>query len=404
MSPNSKQAPARRKWQVLLGCAAIAALLGVLFWVRGGAESLAQTPVAGQTAPRPALPPSPPVSEAYANRVVAYINDNIPITREELGEYLIARCGLERVENLVNKRIIEEACKARGIVVTAAEVEADYKETVAGLVLSPNEFVEQVLKVYKMNLHEWKEDRIRPKLLMTKLVQDRVTYTEEDISKGFEAYHGEKVAGRIILWGHDEYNLAMKEYPQIRDSEPAFADKAKHQASSQLASKGGLVDPIGHNTTGNLELEKAIFQLLPGDLTPVLHVPEGHVVFKCDKKIPAESGVSLQDPKVRENLVKEIVRKKTEIEIRKTFEELKRRPVPTSFWTATTRSTIPPLRPDRCCLPRWFPVLTERTDQAKAAVLSSSRSKTLRLHLSPLNSWGRHHLECGENRRTPNGA
>ena len=43
--------------------------------------------------------------------MVAYIYGSIPITREDLGEYLIARKGLDTVELLVNKRIIEHACE-----------------------------------------------------------------------------------------------------------------------------------------------------------------------------------------------------------------------------------------------------------------------------------------------------
>src|SRR5262245_23828600 len=53
-----------------------------------------------------AIHPNGPGSD-YSRRVVAYIFGNRPITREELGEYLIERVGAERLEFLVNRRIIE---------------------------------------------------------------------------------------------------------------------------------------------------------------------------------------------------------------------------------------------------------------------------------------------------------
>src|SRR5205814_3991126 len=97
---------------------------------------------AGETTPAPA--PTPLVSSDYSRRVVAYIYDTIPITREELGEDLIARKGAERLPNLVNKRIIEHACQEKGIEVTAAEVEADLVETLKGMQLERKRFVEDV--------------------------------------------------------------------------------------------------------------------------------------------------------------------------------------------------------------------------------------------------------------------
>jgi hypothetical protein len=300
-----------------LAGAGLTGLVGMLFWLRGGAESQAQTPLANRSGPPMQAGAPPAVSEEYARRVVAYIFGNVPITREMLGEYLIARFGADNLELLVNKLIIEEVCKAQNITVTPPEIEAELAESVAGLGVSQNEFVERLLRIYKTTLPRWKEDAIRPKLMLSKLVQNKVTCTEEDLTKAYEAFYGEKVEGRIILWPPDEQQLARKAYPQIRDSEPAFADAAKKQASQMLASKGGKVDLVGRFTTGNKELEDAIFALQPGEITTVQQVPEGWVVFKCDGRIPAKTSVNPQA--VREQLIKEVIAKKTKMEIQKAF-------------------------------------------------------------------------------------
>src|SRR5581483_2955106 len=55
-------------------------------------------------------------------RTVAFIYGSTGITREQLGEYLIARFGPDKVLNLVNKLIIERYCAEHGITVTDAEV------------------------------------------------------------------------------------------------------------------------------------------------------------------------------------------------------------------------------------------------------------------------------------------
>jgi len=284
-----------------------------------------------QRAPASSLPP-PPVSEEYAHRAVAYVYDSVtgremPITREELGEYLIARFGAERLELMINRRIIEDACKARNSVVTDQEIEVDLMATIESLHINQQEFIDKVLKAYRKTLYEWKEDIVRPKLMMAKYVQNQVTCTPDDVRKAFEAHYGERIEGRLILWPIEEKNLAMMEYPKIRDSDAEFDRKAKSQVSQQLASRGGRLEkPIGRNTVGRPEIEDAIFRLNEGELTAVLQAPEGWVVFKCDKRIPPDTTRSIEAE--REHLVKEIIALKTDFEIKKKFIELKQQAHP----------------------------------------------------------------------------
>ena len=106
------------------------------------------------------------------------------ITREELGEYLIARHGADRLQHLVNKRIIELACQAHGIQVSDKEIDAALAEDLASLKVSAKEFEEKTLKDYGKSLYEWREDVIRPKLYMTKLCQDSVDVTPDDLKFG----------------------------------------------------------------------------------------------------------------------------------------------------------------------------------------------------------------------------
>ncbi len=312
----------RHRMALGLGFVSLAVLAGL--W--GQQESLSRaraTPpqkTVEETAPPPA--PTPPVSSDYSRRVVAYIYDTMPITREELGEDLIARMGAERLPNLVNKRIIEHVCRQQGIEVTAAEVEADLAETLKGMQLDKRRFVEDVLKKqYHKTLYEWKEDVIKPKLLMTKLCRDRVHATEEEIQKAYEAYYGEKIDAKIILWPKGEDKRAMMQYPAIRDSADEFDRVAKQQASPRLASTGGQIQPIGRYTTGSEEMEQAAFKLRPGELSELIGTPEGTVVIKCVARIPPDTSKQLAD--VRAELEKEVVEKKIQLEIPKVFNEMR---------------------------------------------------------------------------------
>ena len=77
----------------------------------------------------------------YSRRVVARIHNKIDITREELGEYLIARFGVDKLQFLINRRIIELACQEKGIVIGPAEIEASIDKDCAELGVDRRTFV-----------------------------------------------------------------------------------------------------------------------------------------------------------------------------------------------------------------------------------------------------------------------
>ena len=268
----------------------------------------------------------PSTNSDYSSRVVAYVYDNMPITREELGEYLIARYGTERLDLLCNKKIIDNECRKAGIEVTAAEVENSLSEDLKGLNVDRKIFVDKVLKNYRKNLYEWKEDVIRPKLMLSKLVRSRVKVTDEDIKKAFDAYYGEKVECRIVMYEKGFERAVLSDYPRLRDSEEEFHKAAKNQKSSSLAATAGKIRPIARNTTGNDELEKAAFALQPNEVSPVIGTPEGLIIVKCDKRIPADTTVNLES--VREKITAEIIEKKIAAEIPVAFAEMRKRANP----------------------------------------------------------------------------
>jgi parvulin-like peptidyl-prolyl isomerase len=305
-------------------------LLALAFcWGRFG--SLPRATAVPPASPAPAGSPAAPADAPsdYARRWVAVIHGNMPITREEFGEYLITRHS-DQLELLVNKRIIELACKQRGLEVTAAEIEAALAEDLKGLQVSLKDFVNQILMPrYHKTLYEWKEDVIRPKLALAKLCRDRVKVTDQDFQDAFDAYYGEKVECRLILFPKDQEKLAMEKYGELRSSDAAFDQMARKQWSATLAGKGGEIRPIAHKTTGNPDLEKEAFSLQPGEVSRLIETPQGLALLKCVKRIPPDNTKSLE--KERPALEKEIVEKKIQLEIPNVVKELKEQAQPKFF-------------------------------------------------------------------------
>jgi hypothetical protein len=259
---------------------------------------------------------------------VAYIYGSTPVTREQLGEYLILRYGAERVGLMVNKIIVEKECAERGVTVSEAETEAalenDIKISQAG---SREQFIQEYLRANRTTLFGYREDVIRPKLLLAKLAREHVKVEPDDLKRAFEAYHGEKAECQIILWPRTprDHEIAIKQYEKFRKSAAEFDAAARTQASARLAALAGHIDPFGRHMSGSEELEREVFALKPGEITPVVETPQGYVVARLVRKLPATPAP--QDPAEaaaeRSRWEAEILKKKAEGQIPAEFAKLR---------------------------------------------------------------------------------
>jgi parvulin-like peptidyl-prolyl isomerase len=269
----------------------------------------------------PVVPPAGGNAKPDA-RYVAYLHGGkVPITREDLGEYLIQRFGQEKIDLLVNKVIIDTACKEKGIEVSEAEIEAALAEDLKGINVNKQMFVDNVLKQYGKTLYEWKYDVLKPRLQLSKLCKLNHQISEDEIKQAFEAQFGPKVEGRIIIWPRGQEQVALKCYEEIRSSSEKFEEQARQQANPTLASVGGRIKPIGRGSGTHPELEKEVFKLKEGQITTLITTNEGIVCFRCDRHLPADEGVKLDDQ--REALSRWVLDRKLNQEIPKHFKALR---------------------------------------------------------------------------------
>jgi parvulin-like peptidyl-prolyl isomerase len=259
---------------------------------------------------------------AEASQVIAKLGTGVPVLREEFAEFLIERYGAEKLEMLSNSRIILRACLAKGITVSPQDIDASLEQYVKARNITKDEFEKKILRPNGQSMYEFREDFLRPELMMTKLVRPQLKATEEEIKLAYDAYYGEKVEVLMILYPRGEEKLAMQEYAQLRDSEDAFNRKARMQASSKLASMGGKLPPIGRNTTGSEELEREIFSLNPGECSRLVGSPEGTVLVRCVRRIVPEKRPPLAD--VRPQLIEDILQRKLKTEVPRAVAELRK--------------------------------------------------------------------------------
>ncbi len=280
----------------------------------------AQSPkgVVVSTGAAPAPAPVPPPDA----RVVAYLYGNQAIAREEFGEYLIKQYGRDKIRLYVNKRIIESAAAKRNVVITPQEIDAVIEQDCGKLGVNKAQFISTILKQkYNVSLQEWREDVIKPRLMLQAMCKDRIKIDEGELKKVYENIYGEKVQCKIILWPEEQKKDVLRMYDKLRDDANAFDVAARAQLYGDLGKVGGQVDPIGrYSGPGTAKVEAIAFQLKDGQLSEIIDTGGGIMVIKRIKSIPAKKEVTYES--VRSALIKEATDRQMEQEVPKMFAQL----------------------------------------------------------------------------------
>ena len=312
-----------RRWARKLALAGVAALVP--------APATAQPP-----APKPAA--KTPAPSDYDKRVVAFVHGGTGVTRQELGEFLIARGGMDKIDLLVNKKIIETEAARRGISVTTIEVNAGLGEDVHGLGVTLDVFEQNVLPRYGKTLYEWTEDVIRPRLLLSKMCRDRVKVTDAELQKAFESKYGEKREAQIVVWPKGDLK-----HPELSPDVKATAvskaeefDKLAANQPNEFAKSRGHVTAIGRHIEGeDARVEAALFSLKVNEIVWVESETKSTGI-RCAKIHAPDPTITLAAK--RGELEKEVADKKLGGEIPRLFEEMKKQATP----TLTEHVPLPP--------------------------------------------------------------
>jgi hypothetical protein len=252
--------------------------------------------------------------------VVADVN-GVLITRQQLAEELIARKGRAQLEALINRTMIEQACKSKGIKVDEKEVQAELLSQVkATSSASIQDFEHSVLREMKTTLYEFREDIIRPRLMIEKLAKAQLSITDEDLKREFAARYGEKVACRIITF--KDQQMARKAWHEIASNPNNFIRLAKQQANPDLAASAGMLTPFGRHTTHDI-IEQRAFGMKEGEVSEVLQTPEGGwVILLKEHQIPARADVTFEQK--REELLQSARERKGQQEVPAIVQNLKK--------------------------------------------------------------------------------
>jgi parvulin-like peptidyl-prolyl isomerase len=246
-----------------------------------------------------------PVKRKQYPGVAALINGR-KLTLLELAEACIDRHGEEMLRGMINRILLEQACKKRKVVVSEEEMQAEIAraavamgKTKAGEEPDIEAWLADVKKDQGLSPELYRHDVVWPSVALKKLVGEDAEITKDDLQKSFEANYGERVRCRAIVF--NSLRQATKAWEEARDCVHP-GDPGKYEQS--LADFGGLAErysiEMGSKTMkgevppiqrhgGQPLLEKEAFELKKGDISGIINVgPERYVVLFCEGRTTPE--------------------------------------------------------------------------------------------------------------------
>ncbi len=257
-----------------------------------------------------------PELESQYPGVAAIVNrQSIPTQRFD--EACVKRHGPQILEGEINRKLIEGALMASRLQVTQADIDNEIRRAADyyGFIRKDgtpdiDAWMKNVVAEDNITPELYIRDAIWPTVALKKLIEGKVQVTDEDLRKGFDSNYGPRAEVLAIVLSSQRTAEEVWGMARSKPSEQFFGDLA-HQYSVEPSSKSnmGKVPPLRKNG-GQPNLEKAAFDLKPGDLSGIVEVNGQYVILKSQ----GFTTPVVQDfNAVKDELYKDILEKKQRI-------------------------------------------------------------------------------------------
>lgn len=231
--------------------------------------------------------------------VVAVVNAD-PITSDQLAEESIRRYGADMLDNMINRYLILQACGARNIEVTNADVSAEIHRTAAKFGLTTESYLQLLQEERDIAPDQYSREVIWPMLALRLLVNDRVQVTDEEFNRAFIARYGEAMKCRMIMVSDQKLAQSLRDRALAAPDE--FGALAKQYSQDEgSASVRGLIPPI-RRFSGDSRLEDAAFALAENQISDVLQLGDQWIVLQAVRRLPASSPNAQAMPAIRDQI------------------------------------------------------------------------------------------------------
>ncbi len=253
--------------------------------------------------------------------VVAVVNAD-PITSDQLADESVRRYGTDILDNMMNRHLILQACKARGIEVTNADVSAEVQRTAAKFGLPLESYLQLLQDERDISPDQYSNEVIWPMLALRRLVDDRVKVSDDEFNRAFIARYGESMKCRMIMVSDQKVAQSLRERA-LAEPEMFGALAKEHSQDEGSASVRGLIPPI-RRYSGDSRIEEAAFALQENQISEVLQLGDQWIVLQAVRRMPATSPSAQAMPAIRDQITDSIRDEKMRDASTELFAELQR--------------------------------------------------------------------------------
>jgi parvulin-like peptidyl-prolyl isomerase len=185
------------------------------------------------------------------------------------------------LQRAIDEYVVLEYGREAGIGVTEHELEGEIRQITADY--GEGDFQEMLLRQY-VNFQDWK-DKLREQILIRKILEEvtgrAAPPSYEEIKTYYEGHQTELTLPAMIKFRQVVTSTAEEAETVMRALKAGgrFSELAIQHSTAPEAASGG---DVGWVAAGQLEesMEKAIFALKAGEISPVVDTPYGYHVFQ----------------------------------------------------------------------------------------------------------------------------
>ena len=264
-----------------------------------------------------ATPPQQAAAPAAAGSKPVAIVNGVEITADDLAAECLARHGAGILETLVNRRIIEQACRQQGITVTPQDASTEIDAMARRFSVPRDKWLEMIQQERGISPKQYADDIVWPMLALRALARGAIEPTDDEIRLAFENRFGPAVKARIVACRTRPDAEAVRKRAVAAPDE--FGSLARqHSVDVGSASANGWVEPIRMHS-GDPAFDRAAFALPEGAISDVVQVGDQFIMIKCEGRLPP-SGAKLEE--VRPQISEELREKKSRQASNAVFKQL----------------------------------------------------------------------------------
>jgi parvulin-like peptidyl-prolyl isomerase len=276
--------------------------------------------------------------------VAARVNGE-PVPLADVRAACLDRHGLDVLEVLISRALIEQALARSQLTVVKADLDAEITRAAESLgfrradgTADVDAWMQRVTRDEKIPMRHYLDDVVWPTVALKKLVGS-VPVTDEDLQRAHEATFGPRARCRIVVL--DNQRRAQEVWQLARQnptSEHVGALAEQYSVDPTSRALRGEVPPI-RRYGGQPTLEREAFALDPGELSGVVQVADRFMIIFREGSTEA-AAVTLAE--ARSELYADILEKKQRIQMSRHFVHLRESAAIDNMLAGTSQSPVKP--------------------------------------------------------------